>query len=180
VFHWVDVGAKNWAYVDAFPVFLQQWLLRGTPGFRYQLTGIEVDAHRRYSTLKSRKQAAEYFIRDIPQAQYVTDNFLNWHSPVDLITHFLPFVFEDPLLAWGLPLRLFTPLTLLAHGLDQLKPGGLMLIVNQGEEEFTQQGDLLNIVQKNRRIAIKPLGQLPLDCIAYQHPRYGWLIQQNI
>lgn len=176
--HWVDVGAKNWSYVEAFPLFIHHRILNQQSATPYQLTGIEVDAHRRYTNLKTRGQAAQTFVKAIPQARYISGDFLDWYGQADVISHFLPFVFEDPLLSWGLPLHLFKPVQLLAHGLKQLKPTGLMVIVNQGEDEYLQQRQLLDMVQDDIQIAAYPLGQLPSDFIEYRYPRFGWLVQR--
>ncbi|MFX6226278.1 hypothetical protein ABTF68_22660, partial [Acinetobacter baumannii] len=75
----------------------------------------------------------------IPQATYRVGDLRRWQSSAHLISHFLPFVFEDPHLAWGLPLGYFSPQAQLNHLLARLTPGGLLLIVNQGEAEWTRQ-----------------------------------------
>ncbi|MGG2382840.1 hypothetical protein, partial [Salmonella enterica] len=88
-------------------------------------------------------------------------------------------VFEDPHLAWGLPLGYFSPQALLNHLLARLTPGGLLLIVNQGEAEWTRQGDLLAQAAAGRaqpgKFSFQSVGQLPASFIEYRYPRWGWL-----
>jgi hypothetical protein len=169
-FHWLDVGAKNWAYVNALYGFIQ-----ANRSDEFSLDGIELDPNRRYVNFKTRKQAALAFIQTLPQANYHIGNAIHWHKPAHIISHFLPFVFKDPHLAWGLPLTHFTPQRLLEHLLSLLEPNGLMLIVNQGQTEAEAQAQLLQKAASRFSIQYESLGQLPANFIEYQYPRYGWL-----
>ena len=170
---WLDVGAKNWAYIDALCAFAGQ--LSSEPLI---IEGIELDPHRRYADFTTRQQAARAASKPYPNAQYHGGNVLDWQGQADLITHFLPFVYKDPHLAWGLPLKHFQPERVLRHLLNALTPGGVMLIVNQGEAEAEAQQALLDDVALNEPILVKALGQLPAHFIEYRYPRFGWLIKR--
>jgi hypothetical protein len=171
--HWLDVGAKNWAYVEALAAFA-----KAHQGENFRLDGVELDPHRRYANFQTRRQAAQTFIADIPQASYHAGDILQWNQPAHIITHFLPFVLEDPHLAWGLPLDYFQPQRILNHVLNLLQPGGLLIVVNQGEWEAEAQEKLFQKAQESHALEVKPLGELPARFIDYQYPRFGWLCRK--
>lgn len=170
---WLDAGAKNWSYVEAIPAFLKARLINS-----YELDGVEIDTNRRYANFRTRASAANYFIRELPEARYHAGDLLRWNQPAHVISHFLPFVFEDPHLAWGLPGECFQPQAVLDHLLGLLEPGGLMLIVNQGEVESEAQGHLLESSASRLPISFQSLGTLPEGFIGYRYPRYGWLCRK--
>lgn len=168
--NWLDVGAKNWAYVDALDVFIRRHFQTA-----YRLDGVELDAHRRYLDFTTRKQAAAAYTQLLPHAQYHEMNALDWRRKAQVISHFLPFVLPDPHLAWGLPLRYFQPQILLTHLLSLLEPGGILLVVNQGEWEAEAQQALWKRVACELPIQVQTLGKLPASFIEYRYPRYGWV-----
>lgn len=172
---WLDVGAKNWAYVEALAAFLQT-----RQGQSFQLDGVELDPHRRYTNWQTRGQAAQTFCQAIPQATYHTGDIQDWRQPADIISLFLPFVFVEPHLAWGLPLDYFQPSALLNHVLSLLKPGGVLIVVNQGEVEAQAQAELFQTANTQNTLEIQNLGQLTAPFMNYQHPRHGWLCRKKI
>lgn len=172
---WLDVGAKNWSYLPALVAFLRQHQPDA-----FTLHGLEVDPHRRYADLRTRRQYAQAHIHQLPAEYrpntcYHEGNILDWQEPVQVISHFLPFVFQEPHLAWGLPLALFQPQDILLHELDLLESQGILLIVNQGEAEADAQQALLQEAAQHRPIRFESLGQMPVRFIQYQYPRYGWI-----
>jgi hypothetical protein len=169
-FRWLDVGAKNWAYVDALHAFI-----RAGTGVPFLLEGVELDPNRRYTDFRTRRQYAERFIRALPEARYHAGNILDWRQSAAIISHFLPFVFRDPLLSWGLPESCFRPQAILEHLLSLTTPGGLLFIVNQGESEAQAQEALFQAAARHRPIRWKSLGQLPAGFIEYRYARYGWI-----
>jgi SAM-dependent methyltransferase len=172
--NWLDVGAKNWAYVDALDAFIRRH--SDTP---YRLDGLELDPHRRYANLTTRAQAAKNYTQTLTHAQYHEMNALDWRRKAHIITQFMPFVSPDPHLAWGLPLNYFQPAELLNHLLGLLEPGGLLLVVNQGEWEAEAQEGLWQQARGEWPITVVPLGLLPASFIQYRYPRYGWLCQKR-
>lgn len=173
-FHWLDAGAKNWHYVEALVMFIRAKRAGGS----FKLDGVELDPNRRYQNLTTRGQTARFLIRNIPEACYHEGNLQCWTKPSHLVSHFLPFVFSEPHMAWGLPQQYFQPEKLLAHLLTLLTAPGMILIVNQGETESKAQEQLLKnsiLSFEDDRYTFKTIGQLPAHFIKYQYPRYGWL-----
>lgn len=125
----IDVGSKNFNYAAALHAFYS------SVGSLKQLTGIEIDAYRRYDDLTTRADHAQVYILPLPHTTYLAMDFLAYNKPTNVITMFLPFVFEDPLLYWGLPLRMYQPKKLFAHAYSLLETGGIWIITNQGREE---------------------------------------------
>jgi hypothetical protein len=172
---WLDVGAKNWAYVDALAAFIQAHFIQPNGSAAFRLDGIELDPNRRYQNLQTRRQAALAHSRSLLNAHYHEGNVLAWTNQAQIISHFLPFVFKEPHLAWGLPLSYFKPADILRHLLSLLKPNGLLIIVNQGEVEAEAQQKLLEQAAGLVPLHVQNLGQLSARFIEYKYPRYGWL-----
>jgi len=116
------------------------------------LIGFEADAYRIYNDLHSRQDYARAHLRGLPieRVHYEPRAFAAQPAAYDLVTLFFPFVFErDHLawgrdhLAWGLPRGLFRPQVLLAAAWASLRPGGTLLVVNQGEDEHMAQKAML-------------------------------------
>lgn len=133
----LDIGSKNWAYAPAQHAFFQKYAQNFT------LTGIELDAHRLYPDLYSRAETAKFYIKNLPEADYIAGDLLNLNKKFDVIIWFLPFVYERPHKKWGLPMKYFKPEALLKHAYDLLNPQGVMFIVNQGDDEYQMQQKLL-------------------------------------
>ncbi len=157
----LDIGAAAWSYLPA----LVSWS-------HLPWDGVELDAHRRYWTLATRRAHAEYMCRICPACRYRPGSLLDVHGRYRGITWFLPFVRPAPLAAARLPARFFQPQALLAHALTLLALGGQLLIVNQGEEEAAAQSALLTALG---RPAIA-LGELTSVLSPFTQPRYGWLV----
>lgn len=167
---WLDAGAKNWAYVEALAAVCRY---AETP---FELVGVELDGYRIYRDLHSRHDYAQTFIRDIPQARYVVRDVMTCVEPCDVISSFLPFVFREPALAWGLPAGYFRPLAYLEHLVSLLPSGGLMLILNQGAEESREQERLL---ARMSGITYESLGEMPPSFLEYRYPRYAWRVRKQ-
>ena len=134
----LDIGSKNWFYVRELYKF-----------FKYNnfekeiwLDGIEIDAFRMYVNLHSRYDYAMHFSKGLKNCRYITGDFLKHHDKYDYITWFYPFVTQNPLLVWGLPLSLLKPRRMLEHALASLKPGGIIIIKNHEEDEYIIQEKL--------------------------------------
>lgn len=170
---WLDVGAKNWSYVIA----LHRYLQRVAAG-ESRLHGIELDGYRVYTDLRSRANYARTYIDGLSGVTYEVGDVLAHTESYDVVSLFLPFVFMEPCLAWGLPARHFQPQAFLAHVMDLVRPGGWLLIVNQGEDEMAEQERLL--VQEMRRspFGFEALGAMPESFLPYQYPRYGFRIHK--
>jgi len=135
----VDIGPSDWFYVHAYYAFLK----RHQPAA--ELIGFEADAYRIYNDLHSRQDYARAYLRGLPieRVRYEPRAFAAQPAAYDLVTLFFPFVFERDHLAWGLPRGLFRPQGLLAAAWASLRPGGTLLVVNQGEDEHMAQKAML-------------------------------------
>jgi SAM-dependent methyltransferase len=174
VCRWLDVGVKNWAYVDA---------LYGVLKRRYGeffLTGIEIDPYRIYSDLYSRWDYAQTYIRELSNTCYLVGDVMEHQEQYDIISSFLPFVFIEPCLSWGLPKRLFIPEDYLRHLIELLKPGGLLLIINQGEDESMEQERLFKFLHSDYpSLQVRQVGVFSETFMLYKFPRYGWVARKD-
>jgi hypothetical protein len=92
----------------------------------------------------SRYDYANYYIHNLPDTRYIKGDFMKFkEQPCDIITWFLPFLTEKPLLKWGLPLSYLAPEAMLKHAYKLLNSQGIILLVNQTEEEKAKQLKLL-------------------------------------
>ena len=153
----LDVGAKNGSTLPGLATFGGAW------------DAVEVDAHRRYWNLRTRRAVGEAMAGAFPGCRFVAADVRSLTGPYDLVTWFLPFVFEDPHRAWGLPGRLFDPAATLAHVVSLVAPGGTLFIVNQGESEAAEQQRLLPQAE--------PLGRIESPLSPYRRPRFGFRLR---
>lgn len=159
----IDVGAKNGSTLPAL------WAAAPRPW-----DAIELDPHRRYFNLATRRAHGEAMARVFPGCRYLCGSVLDLDGRYALITWILPFLFPEPLKAWGLPRRFFAPEKLLGHVLELLAPRGALLIVNQGEDEAEEQERLL----RDLPTSSKPLGSLPADLSPFHRTRFGFLVRR--
>ncbi len=137
----LDAGPSDWFYVRVLHAFLARW---GSASPRkVALDGVELDAYRVYNDLRSRHDWAEAYIGGLPGVRYITSDVRDYCEPVDVAFMFYPFIFTADHRRWGLPRRHLRPAAHLAHVASRVKPGGLLLIVNQGEAERETQHRLL-------------------------------------
>ncbi|OGH98170.1 MAG: hypothetical protein A2104_05990 [Candidatus Melainabacteria bacterium GWF2_32_7] len=138
----LDIGSKNWFYAQGEYNFFKNAYFEK----KIQLTGIEIDPFRVYTNLYSRYDYAKYHIRNLENTNYIKGDLMHHEGKYDYITWFLPFVSQKPLLNWGLPLKYFKPEEMLSKAYNLLKRDGKMIIVNQGEEEYSVQKELLKFL----------------------------------
>ncbi len=136
-----DIGPSHWFYVQALYALLKWW--RCAEGRQVTLTGYEADAYRVYTDFYSRYDHALAHLRGLPGARYLPQRFEAQPATFDLITVLFPFVFARDHLEWGLPRNLFSPSRLLADAWHSLKPGGVLVIVNQGQDEHETQRQMM-------------------------------------
>jgi hypothetical protein len=159
----LDIGSKNWSYLPA----LSAW-----SGSSWD--GVELDAHRRYLNLSTRRAHAERMAAFFPGCRYRAGSLLDMAGRYGFITWLLPFVTEGPHLAWGLPRRFFQPRALLDHAWSLLEPGGRLFVANQGREEAAVQGGLF----EQAGIPARPLGEITSTLSPFRKARYGWLAEK--
>jgi len=145
----LDVGCKNFYYAAALAAAFEP----------AQLTGLELEGHRRYRDGHRRSEYAAFYTGQIPGARYRVGDVCDWREQADLVSCWYPFVFAEVALAWGLPLSAFAPQRFFPALAQALAPGGRLLVVNQGVAEW--------------RACARWLGAQRLHCvtkIVVQHP----------
>jgi len=163
----LDVGSKNATHLPALHALAPcPWTL------------VEIDSHRRYWNLVTRRSRGEQIARAHAGCRYIAGSVRDLRADdqrFDIITWTLPFVFEGPLAAWGLPQRFFEPAALLAHVLSLLSSRGALVIINQSEYERDEQRHLLDVagVASDRIAAFGPLDS-PLS--SFRHKRWAFRI----
>lgn len=120
-----DVGSSNFWYARALHTFFQP----------SSLTGIEVEGYRIYANGYSRWDYAQGYVQDLERTRFVVADYAEFEQPADVVTAWYPFVTPAPVLAWRLPLAMFTPHTLFSRIASNLTATGLLVMVNQGPEE---------------------------------------------
>lgn len=140
----IDVGSKDFRYAFG----LARWLRHGQTRAprEVSLTGIELDGHPVWDDFHSRKDHAEAFAREVPDADVgfeVKDFLAHSEQDVDVLFFCFPFVLEYALVRWGLPRKFFLPERLFQHAEQMLRPGGLVFVMNHTEAERTRQIELL-------------------------------------
>lgn len=159
----LDIGSKHWSYLPA--------LRAAVPA---EWTGVELDAHRRYMNLVTRRAVAERRARIVGESLYVAGALQDVRGEFGLITWLLPFVTPAPHASWGLPRRFYDPPGMLRHAVSLLRPGGLMLVVNMGEEEARAQEELFEGVG----LTSERLGEIRSAFTPYRKKRFGWLLEK--
>ena len=158
----LDVGSKNGAYL---PGLAAAW-----PG---GWDAVELDAHRRYWTLHTRRAKGEAMAAALPGCAFHATDVRSLHGTWARVTWLLPFVTEPPHRAWGLAGDAFDPAGLLADVLGKVAPGGVMLLVNQGVEERDAQRALLAV---HPAVVVEDLGEVTSALSPFRRTRYGWRV----
>ena len=133
----IDIGPSHWFYIHALWSFCTSY--QATSSRKVHIRGYEVDPYRVYADFHSRYDHAQAHMAGLDGVEFIPRAFSSGQPPADLITMFFPFVFDRDHLEWGLPLSIFKPIDLLQHARNNLKPGGVLLVVNQGEAEHDRQ-----------------------------------------
>lgn len=162
----LDIGCKNWSYAKGEYAFFKKYCNN------LKLDGIELDTNRLYSNFYSRKEVAKFYTKGLENANYIEGDFLNHNGEYDYMIWILPFVVEEPLLKWGLPLKYFKPEKMLKKAYDSLKNGGNMLIFNQGEVEHKAQIKLCEKLD----IPYTTFGEVKSDFLHYNIERHLMII----
>lgn len=165
----LDIGCKNWFYAKGEYEFFKSFC------DDVYLDGVELDAYRLYSNFYSRYEVAKFYTKDLLNTKYIAGDLLDLDDKYDYIVWFLPFVFAEPLVYWGLPLRHFCPKKLLMHAYSLLNVGGQMLIVNQCEDEMEEQKKLLNELN----IPFEYKGEVQSKYFEYRNKRYAFVVRKS-
>ena len=161
----LDIGSKNWGYLPGLHSFCPtSW------------DGIELDAHRRYWNMVTRRGYGESMAKNFPGCRYLVGPAEELQRQYSLITWFLPFITQAPHQAWGLPIQYFQPKFLLQYAWNLLQEGGYLFIINQGSEE----ADIQQRLFKELEIPATPLGEIKSIFSPYKKQRFGWLVNKTI
>ena len=155
----LDVGSKNGSALPA--------LANAVPG---QWDLVEIDAHRRYATLATRRAHGVRISRQYPRSRFIAGSVTELPGPYGFVTWILPFIDPAPLAAWGLPNRLYEPERLLEHVKRIIAPGGTLFVVNQGKVEYDIQHGLFRALD----MSATPLGKIESDISPFKRDRYCW------
>jgi hypothetical protein len=136
-----DVGPSDWFYLPALVNFLRYD--HSPAGRTVSLEGYEVDPLRVYADYHTRQDHALQRCAAFNGVHFVPHAFTNQPEQFDILVQCFPFLFLKDHLKWGLPVSLFDPQGLFQKLESSLKPGGLLLIVNQGSEEKALQKKIL-------------------------------------
>ena len=158
----LDIGSKNWNYAGSEYIFFRSFLKE------FSLNGIELDAYRMSSNFYTRYEIAKFYIRDMLNTNYIVGDFREHEQKYDYIIWILPFITKYPLVKWGLPLKYYQPENMLLHAYNLLNPNGEMLIINQGEKEFSAQQEL----NDKLKISAQYIGCIDDKFSLYKNHRY--------
>jgi hypothetical protein len=120
-----DVGSASFWYAAALNAFFRP----------RELVGVEVEGHRLFKDGHSRIDYAAGYVGQIPGARFLVADYVECDLPADVITAWFPFMTPAALLAWRLPLSMLTPERLFARIYHNLRPKGLLVLVNHGAAE---------------------------------------------
>jgi SAM-dependent methyltransferase len=120
-----DVGSASFWYAAALHAFFRP----------RELVGVEVEGHRLFKDGHSRVDYAAGYVGRIPGARFLVADYVDCELPADVITAWFPFLTSAAVLAWRLPLSMLTPERLFARIYRNLRPGGLLVLVNHGTAE---------------------------------------------
>lgn len=137
----LDAGPSDWFYVQVQHALLSRY---GAARAReVALDGVELDAYRLYKNLRSRHDWAMSYIGDLAGVRYLAQDVRGYAQRVDLAFMLYPFLFAEDHNRWGLPRGYLRPQALLAHVSGLIRPGGYLVIANQGAAERETQHRLL-------------------------------------
>lgn len=160
----LDIGCRNFSHLPALSAFAPcPW------------HGVELDANARYWNGYTRCAYGKWMAKQREGCSYIPGSLLEIKGNYSYIVWILPFVFPQPLEQWGLPSRFFQPLELLHQAWKLLSDDGVMLIVNQGEQEAEEQQKLFTTLG----IKAKSLGEVSSLFSPFSKVRYGWEIRKS-
>jgi len=164
----IDIGCKNWFYAKGEYFFFKKYCKN------LKLDGIEIDANRLYTNFYSRKEVAKFYTKGLENVNYIEGDFLNHNAEYAYMIWILPFVVEEPLLKWGLPLKYFRPEEMLRKAYDSLKNDGSMVILNQGKAEHEAQ---IKLCEK-LNISYTTFGEVKSEFLHYNIERHLMIIKK--
>lgn len=130
----LEPGCQDFSRLPALRAFFRKQVNKQL--YPPRITGLELDPFPVLHDFHSRWDKAKYYLNlEKSEDRYLEADFFRWHEHVDLICCFYPFVSTHPALAWGIPAPFGNPEPWLRGFTRNLRPGGLLLVVHQGEWE---------------------------------------------
>ncbi len=156
-----DIGSSNWEYVQGLHAVIKWW--RSPAGRQLQLTGFEKDPYRINTDHYSCFDHALGHIDDLKNVHYQPVRFKQQTNQYNVITIVHPFVFPQDHINWGLPSHTFNPHKQLLTAWNSIKPGGALIIINQGRTQHLAQREIMLTEE------IEPLVGFPHESILYDY-----------
>jgi len=157
-----DIGTSDWFYVQVLQAFYTYW--NAENGRTVQLFGYECDAYRIYADYHSRFDHTVSNIREIQNVHFIPKAFFIQNDRFDFISIFFPFIFLQDHLSWGLVKKSFSPRENLLNAWESLKPGGIIVLANQGNAEYERQREIMN------ELRIPSAGEFQFSSDFYHYP----------
>jgi SAM-dependent methyltransferase len=164
----VDIGCRTFFLAPALDALFRE------RGFLPTVHGVEVDAFRRLSDFRTRKEWGDFFAASIGNGEFHAQDFLKWHKPVDAALLLNPFVLERSVLAWGLPLSFLRPASMVGHCAKILSPGGRLLLGAPTSQELSMSVDL---AEQNGFTPLHEACWVPSGRAVQTRPRFGVLLR---
>lgn len=160
-----DIGARNFVFGPTIDKTLQR------EGREAAIHGIEIDANRMLWGFHSRADFGNYYAQTMRSGFFHSKDFLDWDQPTDIAFFLNPFVSEEPLLSWGLPLSKLQPDALFKHVMKTLSPKkGIMILSCPSPEELEISKEL---AKQAGFVAGLQVQWFPKENSVQQKPRYG-------
>ena len=126
-----DIGCRTFLYA---PVLERRFAALGVDSI---LHGIEIDAYRRFTNLRTRNDYGRFYASRVSNGHYHPIDVRKFAEPLDVAFLLDPFVLPEPLVRWGLPTTTFAPTDIVTHVYDMLAPQqGVLVTSNPTDEEF--------------------------------------------
>jgi SAM-dependent methyltransferase len=120
-----DIGCASFWYARTLQCFFSP----------RRLVGVEIEGHRLFKDGHTRIDHAAGYLAELPTAEFLVADYRRLDLAADVVTAWFPFISAPAILAWRLPLSLLAPEALFKRCYHNLKPGGLLVMVNHGSEE---------------------------------------------
>lgn len=165
----LEPGSQNFSRLPALRVYFQR------RGVKAQFTGMELDAYVPLKGFHSLWDHAQYYVSlENDGARFLAHDFFKWNEPCDVIICFYPFVSHEPALAWGLPAHVAGARQWIESFERNLKPGGYVFVVHQGDWEEQDFDD----ARKNSPLQLLRRRVLSCPFFSTKHPAHGSLYQK--
>ena len=156
-----DIGVSHWFYAQALLAGLTWWACDAAR--QVHIDGFEADPWRLHADLFTRGDHALAHTAGLAELDFRPVPFVARPAAYHAVTMFFPFVFLADHRRWGLPTTMHQPEVLLEAAWRSLAPGGLLVVVNQGDAEQAAQRSMM------AQAGLPTPLSVPFDCGFYQY-----------